>query len=170
MQFNAQSKNNSQWGVLLGIPLIGLGIAIGLQSQNSTLVCDRTTPTKIECKLLQENVLGTLLGQATAETHLGVLQGADTMVRLNTNGETYQLVLRTTRGETELKNLNQAGNPEDLATRINDFMIDRQETALKIEQDDRWFSGAFGGILVLVGVWKLITFNKSKPQPLPFSR
>lgn len=167
---NYQTSQKNQWGVLIAVPLIGLGIAMGLQSQNSTLWCDRTTPTQIECKLIQANVLETLLGRENSEVDLGILKSAEIIVASNANGKTYKLMLLTNQGKRELTDLNNVGDPEDVADRINDFILDRQEMTLEIHQDDRWFSSAFGGILVLIGLGKMLTFNKSKPQTLPFLR
>jgi hypothetical protein len=169
-QLNYPTRKKDGLSLILGISLIVLGIAIGLQSRHSTLLCDRITPTQIECKLLQTDVLGTLLSRQSSEAYLGVLQGADTRVKLTANGSTYQLILLTDQGQTELSDLNQAGDPQELANRINDFTIDRQEKRLELQQDDRWFSSAFGGILVIAGTWKIFTFNQSKPQSLPFLR
>jgi hypothetical protein len=169
-QLNHKTSQKSQLDVLLAVSLIGLGIAIGLQSQNSTLLCDRNAPTQIECRLIQSNVLGKLLGRENSEVDLGILQGAEVMVRLDANGETYKLILLTDRGKRELTDLNNIGNPEEVADRVNDFILDRQEMTLEIQQDDRWFSSAFGGILVLTGLWKIFTVNKSKPQAVPFLR
>lgn len=167
---NSQKSQEGQWGVLIAVPLMALGIAIGLQSQNSTLLCDRITATQIECRLIQSNVLGTLLDQENSEVDLGILKSAEVIVARNANGETSKLMLLTNQGKRELTDLNNVGYPEEVANRINDFILDRQEMTLEIQQDDRWFSSAFGGILVLIGVWKILRFNQSKPQALPFLR
>lgn len=157
------------WEILLGLPLIGLGMAIGLQSCHSTLECDRTPSSQIECKLIRQDLLGTLLGRERSENYLGVLEGADAVVSMSTSGPRYQAILRTNQGITELDDLSQAGRSEDLADLINDFMLDGQEPILTIHQDDRWFSGAFGGILMTIGIGKLFPLAKSKPPSLPFA-
>lgn len=166
---HSQNRQKNLWGLLLGLPLIGLGIAIGLQSRHSTLQCDRAPSTQIECKLIRQDVLGMLLGRNRSENYLGVLEGADAVVSLSTSGPTYKLILRTNQGATELTDLNHAGNSEDLADLINDFILDRQEPILTIHQDDRWFSSAFGGILMTIGIGKLFALAKSKPPSLPFA-
>lgn len=158
-QFNSQTGQKDYWGLLMAVPLIALGIAIGLQSQNSTLLCDRTLPTQIECKLLQSNVLEKLLDRETSSVELGILKGVEVIVGIDVNGENYKVVLVTDRGRKELTGFNNIGNPEEVANRINDFILDRQEKTLDLHQDDRWFSSAFGGILILTGLWKILTFN-----------
>ncbi|MGB3239468.1 MAG: hypothetical protein WBB29_14310 [Geitlerinemataceae cyanobacterium] len=169
-QFNSQTGQKDFWGLLMAVPLMGLGIAIGLQSQNSTLLCDRTLPTQIECRLLQSNVLGKLLDREISSVDLGILKGVEVIVGIDVNGEKYKVVLLTDRGKKDLTGFNNIGNPEEVANRINDFILDRQERTLEIQQDNRWFSSAFGGILILTGLWKIFTFNKSKPQSVPFLR
>lgn len=169
-QLNSQTGKKDYWGLLIAVPLIVLGIAIGLRSQNSTLLCDRTVPTQIECRLLQANVLDTLLSRETSSVNLGLLKGVEVIVGINANGETYKLVLLTDRGKKELTDFSNVGNPEEVANRINDFILDHQEMTLDIQQDDRWFSSAFGGILILIGLWKILMFNKSQPTAAPFLR
>lgn len=167
---NSRANQMDGWGAVLAIPLIGLGIAIGLQSHNSTLLCERAAPTQVECHLLQANILGSWLGKQNSEVQLGIVQSAEVLVRLNANGQTYKVMLLTNRGKRELTDFSSVADPEELVNRINDFILDRQENQLEIQQDDGWFSTAFGGILILTGLWKIVTFNKSKSQPLPFLR
>lgn len=167
---NDRSQPRDNWGALFAIPLIGLGIAMGLQSQNSTLLCDRTTPTQVECRLLQANIVGSLLGKDKAEVSLGLVQSAELLVRISANGQSDRVMLLTPEGKRELTDFSNIGQPDEVVNRINDFILDRQEKTLEIQQQGGWFASAFAAILILTGLGKIVTFNKSKSRPVPFLR
>lgn len=163
------------WGILLGIPFVAVGLGSTMFSANvTTLECQRTKPAQINCQRTITGLLGTettlIPGQLTGAK---VVTASGLGVVLSTSIKSMAL----TKNSMELTNHRAfvRDKQREIASNINAFVQDAQQTNFTIQQDDRWQGWLTGakffvlGIAVIyisltIPVYVLCDFDKSSGQ------
>ncbi len=140
--------------VLLDILLGGIFFVVGLAIMSSwakltTLKCDRLTPTQVACELTSSS----LLEKHITPIPVGEFQGAELKVKESSNGTTYGVTLLTKKKDIPLSDWRSSSKKVKYkkVKEINDFIRNPEQMSLRIQQDDRWFVNALGGIFALSG-------------------
>ncbi|QZZ18985.1 hypothetical protein J5X98_16290 [Leptothermofonsia sichuanensis E412] len=139
------------------IPLLAMGLAFILFSEQITLECRRFNSSQISCEFISSTVF-------QKKTIPIQLRGAEIERMNDGDGESYRLLLRT---PTEKLSFTNYGSNElelkQLASQINDFVQYSELKVLKLRKDDRWTGYLWGGSLLLIGIGLLhIGLNFSK--------
>ena len=152
--------------MILGMGLAGVGIMVAVNGKVSTLSCSRPNATKVECQLLESDLLDSNVTQIS----LGTVKSAELIVDIDSNGERDRLFLVTEKYKIPLTFFSDYEDLQEPTDRINDFINDREEKYLEIEKDNRWFSCFFGAILLLTGVVKMGIFVQPNTRQSPLLR
>lgn len=146
----------------LGLVFFTAGLAVMLfLGQKVTLTCARSLPPPGFCTLRSANMV------SARETIIPIpeLRGAAIDVSQGEDGDTYRVLLQTTRGSLPMTSYYSSGlSAKQLAVdKVNSFLMYDTMQSLSIKADDRiWiaiFSGIFAGsgaLLLILAVRKII--------------
>jgi hypothetical protein len=146
----------------LGLVLFIAGLVVMLFfGNNVTLTCVRSLPPPGFCTLRSANMV------SARETIIPIpdLSGAAIDVSQGEDGDTYRVLLQTTRGSLPMTSYYSSGlsAKQQAVDQVNSFLIYDTMQTLSIKTDDRiWiaiFSGIFAGsgaLLLILAVLKII--------------
>lgn len=144
-------SDHSFWavaGTLLGFMFCSAGVAAMLLfSQLTVLRCQRLEPTQIECQLTTTGLLGS---QSTRVTNL---ERAAVATHTNEDSNTYSLVLFAAGQDipfSQIRSSNYTAKKVN-ADRINAFINNPRQSALSVQEDNRWYGYFFSGIFIITG-------------------
>ncbi|PZV09082.1 MAG: hypothetical protein DCF22_19130 [Leptolyngbya sp.] len=161
-------KNSNRqwlWGALFAVPFVTVGLGITLFSATvTTLECQRTKPSQINC---QRTIIG-LLGTETTPIP-GQVTGASVVTASGVG-----VVLSTSKGSMPLTKHREfvLDQQRYIASNINAFIHEAQQPSFKIQQDDRWQGWLTGanffmpglaiiGVSLAIPIYVLCDFDKS---------
>jgi hypothetical protein len=165
-QLTVENSNRQWlWGVLFGIPFVAVGLGITTFSASvTTLECQRTKPTQINCQRTITGILG---------TEITVIPGQVTGASVIT-ASGVGVVLSTSKGSMQLTQQRQfvRDTQREIASNINAFIRDTPQSNFKIQQDDRWQGWLTGanfflpgmaiiGVSLTIPIYVLCDFDKS---------
>lgn len=152
---------------VLGGILTALGLMVINAEKMSTLTCQRVESTSGSCELVESG----LLRSDVKNIPLGTLQNVNLDIRTNHDGdETYRVVLLTEMGELPFTSHYNSDptQQESIVSDINTFLENPNQTSLRIQQDERWFSYLFGSLIIAVGLFVIV--NKGKVVTCSFDK
>jgi hypothetical protein len=150
------SKNSN---FLMGLFFIGGGIFIIIMFSKLTILeCLRSEPStnQGQCQLISQGIIGS---KTTKTIAIKSLQGAKIEESRDSDGDsTYRVVLLTQEGNIPFTKDYSSGKfgKEKNMNEVRNFLSNKNQTSLKLKQDDRWWfivGVAFGiiGISLVLG-------------------
>ncbi len=149
-QLTLRHYPRSSWMVSILCMLTGsLSLLSLFVGGTQTLSCDRTTQ---RCELEHSTVLSTTSNSFA----LSSLEEANVDISAHADGETYQVVLRTSEGTLLLTRYSQPDQGQSRianqhAQAINAFINNPNQASLFMRQSDHWFGLLIGGYFILAG-------------------
>jgi hypothetical protein len=131
------------------------GILPSVFAKATLFTCNRTEFSQSSCQLLTSG----LLGSEVRAIPLRALQGAKVDKSIDSDGDTYRVIILTTSGEIPFTSYSGSGEDQkqEIASRINQFVRNPGETTLSVQQDDRFSAYLLGGIFSAIGLFLLVS-------------
>lgn len=139
----------------MGVTFTIVGAAIVLFfACKTTLICERTATDQGICTLTQDKIWG----DTERKIDISDILGAYVEERHSEDGTTYCVILETSTGEIDFSNAYSSGHSDknQIASQINNFVKDKSQNNLYLEQDDRWLIFLIGGIFFIAGVGMIL--------------
>lgn len=133
---------------LFGTPFFIIGIIVILLGEKTTLNCQKIDNNQNSCQLTKVSLYKTKI-----ETVPGSIIRAKVDVNEDSDGDTYRVILITSKQEIPLTSMYSSGskNKRVNKNKINNFLQNSNQISLTVTQDDRFFLYPFGSIFFLTG-------------------
>lgn len=142
-------SNDNLFFIIFGVSFTAAGLFSAIFfGQTSTLTCQRLESVVVDC-LLQRD----LLGLPISETDVGQIETAWVEVNVDSDGDTYRVVLQGPEDAVPLTSFYSSSyaDKQETADTINGFLVNPAQTSLQIEQSE-WWVFLLAGLFAIIGI------------------